>query len=134
MQFVTTWAQYLGVGLAVGALSGLLGVGGGILMVPAIVYLWKADMKVAIGTSLATMIVTAAAGSVKHFTLGNVNLHLALCLAVGSVLGTVLIGAPLANQVPGDVLRKVFAGFLILTALQMLGLFELIGRLFTRTG
>jgi uncharacterized protein len=130
--FVVTWLQYLGVGLAVGALSGLLGVGGGIIMVPMIIYLWKTDMKVAVGTSLATMILTAAAGSLKHFTLGNVNVNLALCLAVGAVLGTVFIGAPLANVLPDATLKKVFAGFMILTALQMLGVFDAVGKLFAR--
>ena len=123
---------YLVVGLAVGTLSGLMGVGGGILMVPLIMYIWKHDIKVAIGTSLATMIPTSLAGSLKHFSLGNVDVPLAACLAVGAILGTVFIGAPLANHLPSEKLKMIFGIFLMISGLQMAGAFEWIASLFTR--
>jgi uncharacterized protein len=134
LELVIKLAQYLIVGIAVGTLSGLLGVGGGILMVPLIMLIWKHNVKVAIGTSLATMIPTAFAGSIKHFTLGNVDLNLAAFLAVGAILGTIFIGAPLANHLPAETLKKVFGVFMVVSGLQMAGSFTWLAGLFSRGG
>lgn len=121
MQFVLQWIQYLAAGLAVGAFSGLLGVGGGILMVPLIYYIWRQDPKIAIGTSLATMVPTAISGAVTHLRLGHVNLTLAACLAVGAVLGSAFIGAPLTAYLPGETLKRIFGVFLLVVGLQFCG-------------
>ncbi len=129
MQLLTNLLQYLIVGLAVGTLSGLLGVGGGILMVPLIIYLWRADVKVAIGTSLAAMVLTSLAGSIKHYSLGNVNLSLAACLTVGAIVGSFCIGAPLANHLRSETLKLIFGVFLVISGLQMAGVFTWIARL-----
>lgn len=130
MAALVTVLEYLFVGLAVGALSGLLGVGGGILMVPLIVLIWKTDVKVAIGTSLATMIPTALAGSLKHFTLGNVNPTIAAGLALGAVIGTVFIGAPLAHHLPGETLKRIFGVLMIVMGLQWSGVLGVFGKVF----
>jgi uncharacterized membrane protein YfcA len=107
-------------GLAVGALTGFVGVGGGFLILPALVLLGGLGMRVAIGTSLAIIALNAFTGFFKH-------LH--LLAAQGQtldwpVLGTfVLLGAAgsvvgshYANRVPQDTLRRVFAVFLVLMA------------------
>lgn len=122
--------EYLLVGLAAGTVSGLLGIGGGILMVPLIVLIWKMDMKIAIGTSLAVMIPLALAGGMKHFTLGHVNLTIAAGLAVGAIIGTVFIGAPLANYLPSDVLKRIFGVLMIVSGLQWSGVLGMISRVF----
>lgn len=120
----------LGLGLVTGVLSGLLGVGGGILMVPAMIYFWQFEPKLAVGTSLAVMIPTSLVGALRHhYSYGNVDWALAAVLAVGAVVGTGLLGAPLAELLPGDVLKKVFGIALLLVALNMLGVFEWIAAL-----
>lgn len=122
MQFVTQWAGYIGVGLLVGAFSGLFGVGGGVLMVPLMVIIWKLDPKMAIGTSLAAMVPTAFFGSIRHYGLRHVDLGLAACLSVGAILGTVFIGAPLVKILPSELLKRMFGVVMLVSGLQWSGL------------
>jgi uncharacterized protein len=119
----------LGVGLVVGFLSGLLGIGGGVLMVPALLYLWKHDMQTAVGTSLAAMIPTALAGSLRHCTYGNVDWQAALVLALGAVGGAYLLGAPLAEHVPSELLKRIFGVVIVIFGLHMTGVGEWLVRL-----
>lgn len=133
LSVIVNWAQYIGVGLMVGTVSGLLGIGGGILMVPLIVLLWKPDqdgVKIAIGTSLAVMIPTAIAGTLRHRAFGNVDFLLAACLAVGAVLGTLFIGAPLAERLPAGLLKRMFGVLMVVSGLKWSGAFEIVGKLF----
>lgn len=83
----TTLIPGLGIGVVVGVMSGLLGIGGGILMVPALLYLWKENipnMQMAVATSLAVMIPSTIAGTLRnHFSFGRVDWPLAVLLGVG---------------------------------------------------
>ena len=119
----------LGVGVVVGVFSGLLGIGGGILMVPLMVYFWHHEMKMAVATSLAVMIPTALASTVRNASFGTVDWSLAAVLAVGAIFGAFFIGAPLAHAVPGDILKRIFGFMLIVTGLQMAGAGEWVARL-----
>lgn len=135
MDIFTNWLSYVVVGLAVGTISGLLGIGGGILMVPLVVLLWKTGpdgIKVAIGTSLATMVPTALAGTLRHHGFANVDFSLAACLAVGAVLGTLFIGAPLAEHLPGETLKRVFGVLMIVSGLKWCGAVEFVVGIFAR--
>ena len=121
---------YVGVGLAVGIVSGLLGIGGGVLMVPAIVYIWGQSMQMAVGTSLAVMIPGAIAGVMRHhFSYGNVDFRLAGALAIGAIVGSYAIGAPLAEYLPGPVLKKIFGVLLVIVGLRMIGIGAWLGKL-----
>ncbi len=123
---------YLGIGTAVGIISGLFGIGGGILMVPAIIFIWAKEPKVAVATSLAVMIPVAIAGVARHhFSYGNVDWKIAAGLAVGAIIGSALIGVPLANIISGEALKKGFGILLIIFGLRMTGVFELISAKFT---
>lgn len=123
----------LGVGVVVGLFSGLLGIGGGILMVPALVYIWRdaiQDMQMAVATSLAVMIPSTIAGTIRnHFTYGKVEWHLAVLLAVGAVAGTYFLGVPLAQIIPSETLKKIFGVVLVVFGLQMAGVGGWLGRL-----
>ncbi|NLO74849.1 MAG: sulfite exporter TauE/SafE family protein [candidate division WS1 bacterium] len=119
----------LDVGVLVGFLSGLLGIGGGVLMVPALLYLWKHDMQTAVGTSLAAMIPTALAGSVRHSAYGNVDWQAAVVLAAGAVGGAYLLGAPLAEHVPSELLKRIFGVVIVIFGLHMAGAGEWLVRL-----
>ena len=100
------------VGLASGVCAGLFGVGGGIIMVPAMVHLLKFDIKMAIGTSLAVIIPTAIIGASKHYHIGNVNWKAVMILVPLAMLGAWL-GAKLTVPISSEHLKRVFGGFLI---------------------
>jgi uncharacterized protein len=106
------------IGLVSGITSGLFGVGGGIVMVPAMTYFMKMDIKMAIGTSLAVIIPTALISSSKHFQLGNVDWRVALSLAPMAVVGGYL-GAHWTASIASGNLKRAFGGFLVLVGLRL---------------
>jgi uncharacterized membrane protein YfcA len=106
------------VGAAGGLLSGLLGVGGGLLMVPLLIALAGMDQRRAATTSLVAIVPTALAGSVNYLAHGEADLRLAAVVAVGGVAGSWL-GTWLLRRTPVAVLRWLFVGFLLLVALRM---------------
>lgn len=108
-----------GIGLGAGVLSGLFGVGGGIVMVPAMVILAGLTPQRASATSLASIVPIAAVGALIFGGADSVNLPAAAVLIVGSVIG-VQIGARLMPRVGNDRLRIGFAIFMIAIALTML--------------
>jgi uncharacterized membrane protein YfcA len=126
----------LGLGVLVGTFSGLLGIGGGILMVPLLLYIWKDNittMQMAVATSLAVMIPSTIAGTLRwHFSYHLVNWPLAVLLGIGAILGAYLIGVPLAPMIPSDVLKKIFGVVMVVFGLQMVGAGEWIAKLVTK--
>lgn len=110
------------IGLIGGIASGLFGVGGGVIMVPAMVLLLSPpirDVKQAIGTSLVIIIPTALAGSYKHFTQHNVDWRVALAIAPLAIMGSYL-GAWLTTHIAADNLKRAFGGFIILIGVKLL--------------
>ena len=107
------------IGFVSGITSGLFGVGGGIIMVPAMMFFMGLPIKTAIGTSLAVIIPTALASSFKHYTQGNINWSVALSLAPTAIAGG-LLGAWLTRQIPAAELKRLFGGFLVLVGLRLL--------------
>ena len=96
--------RLLVVGLAAGALSGLLGIGGGLLLVPVFVGTVRLPLKVALGTSLACVGVLAIPGTITHALLGHIDWSFAIPLAIGVIPGAQL-GAMLAIRASDRVLR-----------------------------
>lgn len=107
------------IGLFSGLTAGLFGVGGGIVMVPAMIFLLKTDIRLAIGTSLAIIIPTALSGAFKHYQQNNVDLKLALTLAPMAIIGA-YFGAHLVETIPQQTLKRMFGGFLILAGAKLL--------------
>jgi len=112
-------ALYLGLGLAAGCLSGLLGVGGGVIIVPALIIISGMAIKNAIGTSLVIIIPTAIVGTLLHSREGNVNLGIAVFVAIASIVGS-RVGVHLNTIIPAYTLKKIFGVLLILVALKMI--------------
>jgi len=106
-------------GFAAGWLSALLGIGGGVILVPMMNYFFKVPIQQAIGTSLAVIIPTALIGAWQHYNLNHLNFKLAVVLAIGAVVGSYL-GAHSVALISPDMLRKIFAFLLIVTAVRML--------------
>lgn len=108
-------------GLLAGTLSGALGVGSGILLIPALVIVMEMHQKVAQGTSLAVMIFMALMGSLRYYWNPEIKLQLPviLILAVSAVIGS-NIGSNIAFMIPGNILRKCFAIFILIVGVRML--------------
>jgi uncharacterized membrane protein YfcA len=106
-------------GFATGILTVLLGVGGGFIMVPAMLYLLGMATRVVVGTSLFQILfVTAATTMVHSMTTHAVDIVLAALLLLGSVVGA-QIGAMLAQKFRPDYLRLILAGIVLLVAIRM---------------
>ncbi len=99
-------------GLVSGVFSGIFGVGGGVVMIPGMVYLMKVPIKTAIGTSLAIIVPTAIAGAAKHTHAGNVDFKIFLLIAPLAIAGGIG-GAMLAQKVPAETLKRLFGAFII---------------------
>jgi uncharacterized protein len=118
----------LAIGTVVGFLAGLIGIGGGLIIVPALVMLLPAygiiepenAMLVAIATSLASIIVTATSSVIAHHRQGNVPWSIATAVLIGAALGALLVGY-FAHHVSGEILKLVFAVAVLLLSLRMLG-------------
>ena len=107
------------IGLLAGIVSASLGVGGGMVFVPALVVLFEFDQHLAQGTSLAVIVPTTIIGAWVHARAGRVEWHAAIPIAVGGIAGGVL-GAFTALALEPDVLRRMFAVLLAVTAARML--------------
>lgn len=106
------------VGLLAGLLSGLFGVGGGILLVPGLVLVLGMEQRRAHGTSLAAIVPIAIAGVIGYAVHRSVDLPAAALLALGSAGGAVL-GARLLNRLPARALQLAFGGLLVVTAVRL---------------
>lgn len=113
------WVGMVLVGAAAGTFSALLGVGGGILMVPALVLGFKVEMHRAVGTALAAMLPIVVVGLVRHSGFGNVDARAALWLAAGGMVGASL-GAALSRQLPAVTLERLFGLLLMAVSARML--------------
>ena len=111
-------AASLALGGAVGLLAGFLGVGGGLLIVPALTLLFHVPQATAQGTSLALILVTAPVGAFEHDRHGNVDRALLPALAAGAALGSAP-AAQLAHLLPQAWLARGFAVFLLVSAAGM---------------
>jgi uncharacterized membrane protein YfcA len=123
---VTVLAIYLLVGVVAGVLAGLFGIGGGLIIVPALNLTFRLQgvgdenlMHLALGTSLATIFGTALSSVLAHHRRGAIQWKVARRLMPGIVIGT-LIGAMAAHQIPSPFLQRGFGLFEIAIALQML--------------
>lgn len=113
------WWVFALIGLAGGALAGTFGVGGGVIMVPALVIFAALSQREAAATSLAAIIPTAAVGSFSYALNGNIDWIAALVLAIGAVLGAQL-GTFIMQRVSQRALVWGFAGFQVVVIASLL--------------
>ena len=122
MVLLTTsfWLWLPILGFLAGVVSGALGVGSGIILIPALVLIQGTTQKVAQGTALAVMVAMAAMGAYRYYANQEIHVSLTtiLILSVGAVIRAYL-GSHLAFMLPGAVLRKMFAAFIMLVGLRM---------------
>ncbi|MFN6566724.1 permease [Nostoc minutum NIES-26] len=114
--------QMLLIGLVAGVAGGMFGIGGGAIMVPAMVLLVGLDQKFATGTSLAAQILPIGIlGAAVYYRNGNINIKYAVLIAIGLVIGN-LFGALFANQpfISSETMKKLYGIFLLLIGLRYL--------------
>jgi uncharacterized membrane protein YfcA len=114
------------VGIAAGILSGLFGVGGGIIIVPSLITVYSFTgfnspyiVHIAIATSLFTIIFTSTSSAYKHSFHKNVNWSASIITGLASSV-TVFLFSKLALSLPGDILKKIFAAILIIVGIKMM--------------
>jgi uncharacterized protein len=106
----------LALGVLAGILVGLLGIGGGIVLVPAMIYLLHMDQHLAQGTSLFVLLPPIGLGALREYwKAGNVDLRAGILCAVGMILGA-YVGSKFAVPMSTQKLKGLFGGFLILSA------------------
>jgi uncharacterized membrane protein YfcA len=110
----------LGVGLAAGVAAGMFGIGGGLIIVPALIFLLGMKEKQAIGTSLAALIPPVGLlGAAEYYRNGYINIKYAALIAVGLFIGA-YFGARIVMSMPDALIRRIYAIFLLVIAARML--------------
>jgi uncharacterized protein len=109
----------LALGVLVGVMTAIMGVGGGFLLVPAMIYLLRMPTNVVIGTSLMQIMITTAATTLLHSVqTQTVDIVLAVLLLIGGVVGA-QIGASMAVKMRGEHLRAILAVIVLLVAIRL---------------
>ena len=112
-------AGLLLIGVLAGVSAGMFGIGGGLIVVPALVFFCGLTQHAAVGTSLGALLLPVGALSAwVYWKNGNLNVGYAALIALGLFLGAYL-GARLVQPVSDLTLRRMFAGFLVLVAVRM---------------
>lgn len=114
------WYTLLALGLGAGVISGMFGVGGGIVIVPALVGLLRFDQKLAVGTSLGALLLPVGLGGViEYYNAGLLDLGAALAVALGLLVGA-LFGARVALGLSSTTIKRLYGVFLLFVALRFL--------------
>ncbi|MCL6435950.1 MAG: sulfite exporter TauE/SafE family protein [Leptolyngbyaceae cyanobacterium HOT.MB2.61] len=114
--------QLLIIGLVAGVAGGMFGIGGGAIMVPAMVLLLSMDQKFATGTSIAAQILPIGLlAAIVYYRNGNLNIKHAVVIAIGLLIGN-LFGALFANQpfISSELMKKLYGIFLLVIGVRYL--------------
>ena len=110
---------YLAIGLAAGLLSGLFGIGGGILIVPALLLVGRMQPATATGTSLGALLLPVGAlGAWQYYQNGHVDVRASLLIALGLLFGA-YFGARFAQGIDPATAKRAFAAFLLLVSVRI---------------
>ncbi|MDX2163541.1 MAG: sulfite exporter TauE/SafE family protein [bacterium] len=119
-ELTVAWWVLLVVGLGAGVLSGMFGIGGGIVIVPALVGLLRFDQKVAVGTSLGALLFPVGLGAVvAYYDQGALDVGAAVAVAAGLVFGA-FGGARLALGLPSSTVKRLYGLFLFFVAFRFI--------------
>lgn len=119
IQRTSGWVLF-GIGLVAGVFSGMFGIGGGAIIVPALVGFLNFDQKVAVGTSLAAlMLPVGLPGVLRYYEAGQLDIGVAIPVSLGLAAGSV-IGARIAIGLPSKRVRRLYGLFLLFTGLWFL--------------
>jgi len=120
-ELTSPWWTFILLGILAGIASGLLGIGGGVIMVPAMVLLFAGfGQKTAQGTALAVMIPLAIIGTLRYMQNPDITINwtVVILIAASAIAGT-LIGTAMMSRLPVDFIRKCFAVLMLVIAIKM---------------
>ncbi len=119
-QLSNPWWVFVVLGLCAGVLSGTLGLGSGIIMIPTLVLLCGFGQKSAQGMALAVMVPMALVGALRYWKNPEIEINTVIVglIICGALVGA-LVGTELASRIPNHILRKVFAAVLVIAAIRM---------------
>lgn len=110
---------FIAIGLVAGVISGIIGIGGGVLIVPALALLAKFPAKTATGTSLGALLLPVGIlGVMTYYKAGNIDVKAAALIAAGLFVG-VFLGAQVVQHLTDLQVRKAFSVFLVLMAVKL---------------
>lgn len=110
----------LAIGLLAGTLSGIFGIGGATIIIPALIFFFGYSQHLSQGTALASMLLPVGLfAAIKYYNSGNVAVDVALYTALGFLVGG-YIGATIVQPIPDLILKRAFAVYLIVIAIKML--------------
>ena len=108
------------IGIITGVMAGMLGIGGGLVVIPALVMVMGMSQQAAQGTSLAMMLPPIGIlAAYNYYKAGHVDIKIALVLAITFIAGS-YFGSKLAIRLPQELMKKIFGIFLLLVAIKML--------------
>jgi len=108
------------IGLIAGIASGFFGIGGGLVMVPALVFFFHFTQHQAQGTSLAVLTLPVVIlGALKYYREGNVNIYIAIFIAISFVIGA-YVGATMVHDIPSSTLKRIFGVLLLVFSIKMI--------------
>jgi uncharacterized membrane protein YfcA len=117
---IMIYLHLLAIGLVAGVFAGMFGIGGGLIIVPALLLIVKLKELEAIGTSLAALIPPVGLlGAMEYYRNGSINIRYAALIAAGLFVGA-FFGAKIMIGLPPHLIRRIYAGFLLLIAGRML--------------
>jgi hypothetical protein len=117
---VSTVLILLVIGTITGVMAGMLGIGGGLVVIPALIMVMGMSQQSAQGTSLAMMLPPIGIlAAYNYYKAGHVDIKFALLLAMAFIIGS-YFGSRLAIRLPQEVLKRIFGIFLLLVAIKML--------------
>ncbi|MEK7263788.1 MAG: TSUP family transporter [Bacteroidota bacterium] len=120
MEFNFNTVLFLLTGIVVGFSSGMVGVGGGVFVIPILVFLFGFTQKMAQGTSLAMLLPPVGLLAVmQYYKAGNIDIKVALLLSAGYLIGS-YFGSTYAVTLSNELLKKIFGALLLLVAMKML--------------
>lgn len=115
-----TTIKFLVLGIVAGIFGGIFGLGGGVVLIPALIYFFGFSQHMAQGTTLAILVPPIGLlAAWKYYTNGHVDLHAAPLICLGFFFGG-LLGASMIQPIPDLLLKRLFGGFLLLIALRMI--------------
>lgn len=112
-------AKLISIGLFTGFINGIFGSGGGIIVVPALIFLLNVEDHKAHATAISIILPLSIISSIIYFVNGSIPIKIATPVAIGGILGGYL-GAKTLNKIPVNLLRKTFASVIIYTAIRMI--------------
>jgi len=108
----------IGIGLLAGVVAGTLGVGGGVILIPGMVFLMGVEQHTAHGVSLAVITLMALVGTITHYRQENVRLKVALWIIPAAVIFS-FVGGTVADVLDASLLRQLFGGLIIIVGFFM---------------